>query len=295
MNKPLIQGSYSISMEEYIDDPCPEPSASKGTLYSLLFSSAEKAWHHHPRLNPNYKHETADKFDKGTACHSLLLEGTHNIIVLDGMDWKKPSLRIERDQYRAEGKTVLLQHQYDDALKMAESAQKQIHASELGIEYLRSEGDVERTYIWVEATFGRYVRTRPDWVSEDRSLIIDYKTTGVSANPNSYASIIINNGLDIQSSLQRMAVRLIDGVIARHVTIVQETEEPYACSFIGLTPMFESMGDEKVDLGLFRWNQCMASGKWEGYPKKIAYLEPPAWALAYWEAVGETVGEDTEQ
>lgn len=163
-----MQGIHRISKEDYINDPCPIASLSRGAIYDLLFNSPAMTWWNHPKLNSEYVSETADKFDKGTACHSLLLEAKDNIIVLDAEDWRKKAVKEERDALRAEGKTVLLKHQYDDAIKMAESARVQIAESELDIKDLQQEGESELTYIWQEEEI--WLRTRLDWINKSHDV-----------------------------------------------------------------------------------------------------------------------------
>jgi hypothetical protein len=289
----MKQGIHRISKEQYIKDPCPEPSLSRSTIYDLLFNSPAHARYNHPRLNPDYEIETADKFDIGTACHSMLLEGIDNIHCIDANDWRKKENKEERDQLRAEGKTVLLRNQYEKTKLMVESAKNQIAESELGIKDLATEGESELTYIWTETVPITknlcWLRARLDWIRNDKKLVIDYKTTSASANPNNYASIITNNGLDIQCAIHKKAVKSLENSDAQYVLIVQETYKPYLCSFLSLPPEFEQMGNDKVNYGIILWNQCMQSEIWEGYPKRIAYVEPPSWALAQFEIIAERI------
>lgn len=127
-------GVYKITSEEYHADLCPIPSLSRSTIKDLLFRSPAHAWFNHPRLNPDYKEQTEEKFDKGTAAHSLLLEGSDNIEVIDADDWRSKAAKDLREVARKEGKTPLLTHQYKESKTMVDSAMDQIRGcKELGI------------------------------------------------------------------------------------------------------------------------------------------------------------------
>jgi len=285
----LGQGIHKISKEEYLSDPCEQPSITRGVVHDIHSSCPALARFKHPKLNPDREQETADKFDIGTAGHSLLLEDEDNIVVLEADDWRKKAVKDERDTLRAEGKTVLLRKQYEDALLMKTAAKLQIAMSMLKINDFKKQGKAEMTYIWEEQ--GIWFRGRPDWVSNDNTLMIDYKTTSASANPQSFASIVVNNALDVQCALYRRGAGILNGITPRFVLIVQETFEPFLCSFMDLSPEFEQLGKDKIMYATFIWKKCLETGIWPGYPQEIATLDAPAWALAQFESIAERIGE----
>ena len=281
-------GIYQIPHKEYINDPVIEPSLSRSMIKDLLYGSAHYAWFKNPRLNPNYKEKEESKFDIGTATHSLLLEGINKIEVIDAEDWRKKETKEARDKAREQGKIPLLAEQFTEVSKMVETAKEQIAGcKELRIKDLLREGDAELTYVWGED--GTWLRTRPDWISKDRKLILDYKTTGTSANPEDISRHIVSMGYDIQAALYSRGVKAIDKNEPKFVFVFQETYEPYLCSFIALTPEFLEMGKQKVEYGIFKWKQCIESNKWEGYPKQVCYPDTPAWSLARWESIAQRI------
>lgn len=282
-------GVYKISAKEYHKDPCPLPSLSRSTIEDLLFKSPAHAKFAHPRLNPNFKEDHDRKFDLGTAGHEILLEGGENICVIEAQDWRKKDTQEAREIALKEGKSPLLTKQYQQAVDMVSVAEKAIRGcKELGITNLRSDGESELSYVWQEGE--TWLRARPDWISKDRKLILDYKTTDASANPSDWARMAINMGYDIQTALYLRGVDALEKSSPKFVFLVQETEEPYLCSFIGLPPEFLAMGVSKVDYGIFLWRQCMASGDWPGYPSKVCWINPPPWALASWEVRATEIG-----
>lgn len=290
----LEQGMHKIENEVYHADPCVDPSLSRGMIREVLNCPA-KAFIKHPRLNPNFVAKESDpKFDIGTASHSLLLEGVDNCEIIYADNWMKKVDKESRVEARSQGKTPLLEREYDKTIIMVDSAKKQIvECAELEITDLQKDGDSEITLIWEENDeIGRtsWNRVRPDWWSKDRELIIDYKTTGTSADPNEYLAHIFRMGYEIQEHYYRRGAKALSGIDPKFIFMVQETEEPYLCSFIGLQPSFQEIGKQKTEFGIFLWNQCIESGVWEGYPKKVCWVEPPAWALTQWEHKSESIG-----
>jgi hypothetical protein len=292
----MIQGSFKISFADYLADPAPEPSLSRGTIIDLLDSPA-RAWWNHPRLNPNPPEEKEKTiFDIGEAAHNLLLEGGGSIFVVEGYDdWKKKDAQEARKAAREMGKTPLLSKQYEMALEMGVVAVRAIQGcTELGITDLRAEGDSELSYLWQESDV--WCRCRPDWIKKDRSLILDIKTTGTSVNPDIFSGHINKMGYGIQSVFYRRGVRVVDGVEGwsgpKFVIMAQETEPPYFCSFHGLDLQNEDMAVQKVNWAIKRWRECLSTGEWPAYPHRVCYAEPKPWEMAEWELKRYQIGGD---
>jgi hypothetical protein len=290
MNEINVPGVYYISSEDYHRDPVIKPSLSRGTIKQLLYDSPAHVWWNNSRLNPDFVQDDAEpKFDIGQAAHSLFLEGIDKICIIDEKDWKKKSAQEERDLARMKGFIPLLPHQSEKVLAMVKAADRQLAEwEEHPIKDLRSKGNSELTYVWQEGN--NWLRVRPDWISKNRKLILDYKTTSASANPMEWARQVVNLGYDIQYHMYKRGVKAVEGAMPSFRFMVQETYEPYLCSFIGLPPQFVEMGKEKTDYGIFMWEKCLVTGHWPGYPKQTCYLDPPAYALASWEARAATIG-----
>lgn len=282
-------GVHRISSDEYHADPCEIPSLSRGTIKDLLYKSAAYVKMSHPKLNSNHKTVNEAKFDIGTAAHAMLLEGEDVVHVIDEKDWRKKSAQEERDIAYENGKTPLLAEQYEIVKAMTVSAEKQIaDCRELKINDLRTDGDAELTYIWERDK--TLLRVRPDWISKDRTLILDYKTTAQSADPATFARNVVTMGYDIQAAMYPEGVKSVEGIKPKFIFVVQETYEPYLCSFIGLPPEFLAMGQQKMEYGIYLWEQYMLTGNWPGYPNKVCWLDTPPWALASWEQKAEMIG-----
>lgn len=274
-------GKYNISFEEYLSDPCPEPSLSRSTIATMLSKSPRHAFYEHPRLNPCVVAEKeAEHFDIGTAAHSLFLQGTDIAEIIDAKDWRKDETKAKREEARKNGKVPLLKPQAVAVMEMVEAAHNHLADSELGL--LIKTRNTELTYVWRDYD-DIWCRIRPDFIDYGQKIILDYKTTGISAKPDSFFRGVVANGLDIQEAFYRRGTKVIDAEDYRFVFMVQETYPPYLCSFIDLNPEFQNMGRQKVDKGITKWAECMSSGRWTGYPTRVATIEAPAYAIAAWE------------
>jgi hypothetical protein len=136
--------------------------------------------------------------------------------------------------------------------------------------------------IWQED--GIWCRARPDWMANDRKVLLDYKSTSGSAEPNAWVRTMLGMTGEIQPAFYLRGNIATGGPEdARWVFLVQENEPPYAVSFIGMPPAFLDLGERKVAHAVSLWRQCITTGQWPGYANRIAWAEPPAYAVAQWE------------
>jgi hypothetical protein len=271
----------------------PTPSASRGTLRDLLYLTPAHVKQNNPDLNPDYKEDTDEKYSVGKLGHSLFLEGIDCCAVIDPKDypakngnvpdgWTNKDIRAARDEAIKEGKIPMLPDQYGEVIGMVSAAKIQLAASDLNISSLATEGKSEVTYVWQEN--GIWCRARLDWISNDRAIILDPKFTGQLASPWQFERQIEPMGLDIQYAWYTRAVEAVEGIKPKvFVFWVVETEPPYLACPISLNPQYIEMGREKIKLGLSLWKKFLKENHWPGYPLKVCYLEPKAWALTSWE------------
>jgi hypothetical protein len=276
----LGEGIHRISMKDYLADPCESPSLSSGVIKTLLFDTPAKAAYEHVRLNPAYVEKTNGTFDIGTAAHSSFLEGIDNVCCIDADDWRTKAAKEARDNARAEGKVPLLNKHYADVLAMVNAAYTALAKSELEIVDLPFQGDSELTLIWKEDE--TWCKIRPDWLSKDYRLTINYKTT-TTPNPNAFSRSVISFGYDIADAFYRRGIKAVTGIEPVHIFMVQSVEPPYLCSFIGLDPEFRAMGEAKVQQGIDVWRHCLRTGDWPGYPNRVMWLSAPPWSLLWQE------------
>ena len=265
-----------MTLQEYIADPCPEPSLSASIAHVLLTQSPLHAFMHHPRLNPGGERDESTKADVGTIAHGMLLENDESrIVVIDADDWRTKAAKEARDAAYAAGKVPMLAKQERPLRKMVEEARKAIANSELADAF--ADGKPEQTLMWQEDDI--WLRSRPDWLTNDHRTVIDFKTTTGSAEPNSWIRTALGNGNDVQAMLQVRGVKhLYKPHNVTFVFMVQEQNAPYAVSFVGLDPVFLDMAGHKLERAITLWRDCMQTNTWGGYPSRICWMSPPAWA-----------------
>jgi hypothetical protein len=271
----VTPGYHVMSAEKYHADPCVAPSLSASIAKILLDGSPRKAWHSHPRLNPNYRETQDDKFDLGTVAHSVFLESdSSRVVVVEANDWRTNKAKEEREAARAAGKTALRARHHADVLAMVEAAQKFVAESEIA-EYWQ-DGESELTAICNEGNV--WLRSRLDRVTKNRRLIIDYKST-TDAAPEAFSRQIVRMGYHIQEAFYRRVVRNLGNTGPRFVFIAQSCEPPYECSLHGCHTTLQEIADAQVERAIQLWRECLAKKQWPSHGGRIHWTTPPTYML----------------
>lgn len=255
-----------VPMADYVADPCPEPSANKGTLLKIIQKKPLHAHYYHPRLGGNIE-EISAAANLGSAAHTILLGGPE-IESIDADNWRTKAAREARDTAISEGKIPLLAKQYGIAYLMADTAQKTLGQLVNPL----ADGDAEQTMLWQEDN--TWCRARFDWLSKDRALAIDYKTT-IDANVAKWIrNSLVPFGYDLGVAHYRRGVEQLAFVAPRFLFLIQENKPPYACSIAELGERHLEFARAKWNFSMRIWRECTASGKWPGYTG-IHVTDPP--------------------
>jgi hypothetical protein len=254
------------------------PSLSSSTINTLLTMSPAHARANHPRLNPDYQPKVEDKFDLGTACHSMLLEGISIVEVCDFPDWRTKAAKEARDLARMHGRVPLLTDQYASVLGMYEAVAAQI--AQLDVDPIPlTAGKPEQTMVWEEQ--GVLCRARIDWLHDDLTAIDDLKTTSRSAHPESWTRTMFGIGCDVQAAFYLRGLKALQAEPVWRWLVV-ETSPPYALSVVSPGPAVLELANMKIDAALATWKQCLETDVWPAYPRQVCYAELPAWEEARW-------------
>ena len=271
----MTPGIYNLSSDEYHRDPAPTASLSSSIASILLDQSPAHAWLAHPRLNPNFAREENGRFDIGTVAHTMLLERREDTIVwVDAPDWRTKNAREARDAARINGKHAILERYRAPLGEMVIRARAFIDTTELA--GIFDTGDAEQTAIWQENDL--WYRCKPDLLSADRRVILDYKTTE-SAAPDAFARQIGRMSYDLQSEFYTRGLFALTGTEPTFVFLDQEISEPYSCSLMALSNAYREVGRAKVTRAMSIWDRCVKSNNWPGYTNRILYAEPKPWDL----------------
>ncbi len=275
--------------------------ALSATPARILLDQCPRAGWFASKMNPELERDEADVFDIGTVAHSGFLEDSFDgCMVIDPKDyptkstgnipkgWTNNEIKAARDSARAAGKTPLLVKHFDAVSNMVGEARvfvRSLKDTEPAIygALTPGGGDVELTMVWQEAN-GLLCKLRADCISADRAVVVDYKTAGTSVEPSRFArSHLVNMGYYFNAAWYRRGINALCGVVPTYVFLAQETAPPYLCSLPGLDPETVALGDEKVNAALKQWGDCVASGKWPGYPARVCFPPLPVYERMKWD------------
>lgn len=273
-------GIYTdMASADYFADPCPSPSLTQSVAKILLDKSPLHAWHAHPRLNPDYRHDDDRKFDVGNIAHALMIGRGKEICVLDFDDWRTKAAKDAREA--AKPALAVLGKHYSLAARMVKAAREQLDSRGLG--HLFRDGDGEVVSAWQEGDV--WLRQMIDWLTPDRLTFADYKTTGESAAGHELGRKMVVDGWPIQAAMGERGLNAIDPDNAgrrKYYFVCQEDETPYALNVVQISAGVMSLGRKRLEIAVQMWRRCFAANRWPGYPTEIVVPEFPGWAEQQW-------------
>jgi hypothetical protein len=277
-------GFYTtMTAADYFADPCPAPSLTQSVAKILLAKSPLHAWHAHPRLNPDYRHDDNTKFDIGNIAHRLLIGRGKDVVVLDFDDWRKSAAKEAREEASARGQFAVLGKHYSKAEAMVRAAREQLHNCGLGELFEEGYGLGEVVTAWQEDNI--WLRQMCDWLTTDLRAFADYKSTEMSAAPHTLSRKMVNDGWAIQAAMGERGLDTISPTTAgrrRYLFVVQEDTKPYALTVAEIGEAALTMGRKQLDMAVAIWRHCIETDRWPGYPEEIARPEYPGWAETEW-------------
>jgi hypothetical protein len=256
----------------YHAGPCPGPELSNSLIKVLLIQSPLHAKLKHPKLNPAYVPYESDRFDLGTAAHSILLEGGEAVVVVDAEDWRTKAAKEAREAAHAQGKAALLERHYRQAMEMAALARDFVSRTYLGD--IMQTGVPEATVVWQEG--GVWAKARPDLLAT--SICLDYKTTSATSPADFMRSSMVGFGYDIQDSWYRRGLAAT-GHPCEFVFLVQEDSAPYTCYLVQCSESMRELADRKITRALRMWSECLARDEWPAYGHQSYIAQAPMWAM----------------
>jgi hypothetical protein len=271
----------ALSSDQYHADLFRDtPTLSASIANILIGKSPAHARFAHPKLNPALVRVESDKYDLGSAAHSLLLEGVNAIEVIEAADWRTAAAKDARDAARAAGKIPLLPKQADDVIAMVDAASLHLASKSVRPQPF-TDGKSEQTLVW-EDDYGVICRARLDWLRDDYEAVDDYKTTSASADPEKWTRTMYGMGSDVQVAFYMRGLEKITGVRPAFRYVVQEAYAPYELSIVDLAPSALALADDKVDKAIALWATCLERDFWPGYPEQVASIEVPTYEELRW-------------
>ena len=265
---------YDLPMEDYISDPCIEPSASKGLLNTILNQSPRHAWYDHPRLNPDKPDDSSRRADMGSAVHTAILGGAEIVFADAEYDnWKKKAAQDFRKEARENGQIPMLEHERFVLESARDSALAFMRAQGWDLKDMKTEGSMiwQGLNIWKRGRFDI-------WLPKD-NVLVDVKTTP-TADPATWIKQSLSNaGYDVQAQHYLEGIRKVGGgnKDTKFFFLLVEFKPPFCCSLVGLNGPYEYIADMKIRAASNLWAACVKSGEWPAYAKFPHWADPPVW------------------
>jgi hypothetical protein len=288
---------YGVSMADYLAIK----AVSAGVICRLLEASPAAARFDSP-WNPERVVDSSKEQDVGSIAHAIFLEGSRECCeVIDpaahpnedgkgfAKGWTNKSIKAARDRAKAAGKIPVLKHAMPDIEALAGAARAFVDSLKeeepaIYSMFLPAGGHSECVVIWEEA--GTPCKMRADRISADLGVICDYKTTSSSAAPAQFGRTqLVGMNYYVSASWYRRGIRALTNgsVDPVYVFLAGESARPYFHSLIGCAPSLAALGDEKVGEGLRRWQECERTNEWPGYPRRVAWVDAPAYERIQWD------------
>ncbi len=221
---------------------------------------------HGPRSKPTAA------MNQGSAVHSRIGEPESfnkefavkpeglNLGSKEGKIWKKEN----------PGK-IILDHAFGESLQEIEKA----FLESPGRRYYEMEGDTEFTFMWTQESVP--AKCRPDWISEDRKIIVDLKTTQ-DASKRGFQRSIGTYGYHIQAAWYCIGAEAVTGVKTEEFTFIAiEKAAPYG---IGVYKADQEM----LEIGREKCQEALAMiATWEDlqifpdYSEGVELISLPPW------------------
>lgn len=276
-----MTGFVDLTADQYHADQAADvPTLSCSIAKLLCNESPLHAWTHHPKLNPEFERRTDEKFELGTVCHSVFLEGEAAVEIIEAENYRTKAAQEAKYEARVRGKIPLLADQWDEVVRTVDAAREQL-ARKRVIPAVLADGKPEVTITWDEPG-GVVCRSRIDWLHSDYAAMDDLKFTSRSANPRTWSRTIFGLGYDIQSEFYSRGVERLTGVRPQFRLAVVEVNPPHAVSIVALAPDSATIARKKVDFAIDLWRRCLDRDEWPGFTDEVAYATLPAWEEAAW-------------
>ena len=186
---------------------------------------------------------------------------------------KKPSTQTldaiaywEEFDKKANGKNLISIEDYDRLTIM----RKRIFAHPAANTILNMTGICEQSYQWKDSETGEICKSRPDFHTDDGSLIVDLKTTS-DASELGFQKSVHNFRYHVQAGWYLRSLKEAE----QFVFIAVESKPPYLVAVYNASPDMINAGNRVANKDLATLAQCRKTNKWIGYSEEITNLDLP--------------------
>ena len=133
-------------------------------------------------------------------------------------------------------------------------------------------GRREASYTWTDTATGLECKTRPDWHSEDRRIVVDVKTTR-DASRAEFSRSIASFDYHVQAAWNQGALEA-----EQFIAIAVEKTRPFAVAVYPVSGALIAAGQRRIEAAMTLLAECQASGKWPGYGDLLQEpIDLPGW------------------
>jgi exodeoxyribonuclease VIII len=232
-------------------------------------------------LDPNrIEPEPTPAMQVGTAVHTHVLEldqwDQRYVVMPEGIDRRTKQGKAEWDAFStaSSGRTVLSRTDADQVMRMGQAVYGHPAAALL---LKQLPGKAETTHMWTDAATGLQCKCRPDWLTDDGSLIIDLKTTE-DASPKGFEKSVANWRYHVQAAWYLHGLEQATGTRPdQFIFICVEKKPPYAVAVYAAAPEMIDAGWTAAERDLEVLATCKAANAWPGYSDQIETISLPPW------------------
>ena len=252
------------------------PAVSKSHL-DLIARSPLHYWARYVDRN-RVAPEPSPQMRLGTALHTHVLELSRwdeEIAVAPQCDRRTKAGKDAFAAFEASssGKTIITADDAAQVMAMGRAVLRHPAAAML----LGMPGKAETTHMWTDASTGLECKCRPDWLTDDGSIVVDLKTTK-DASPRGFKQSIANFSYQKQAAwylhgLEQATGRRPD----QFIFICVESTAPYACAVYAADAEMIERGHDQAMRDLAKLAVCKAADHWPSYSDQIETISLPGW------------------
>ena len=215
----------------------------------------------------------------GSAVHTHVLEldqwDARYVTAPEGINRRTNAGKAEWEAFEvaSTGRTVLAKADAELVMRMGHS----VFAHPAAAMLLAMPGKAETTHMWTDQATGLRCKCRPDWLTDDGSLIVDLKTTE-DASPMGFRKSIANWRYHVQASWYLDGLEQATGKRPdQFIFICVEKKPPFACAVYAADAEMIQIGAEAAARDLDVLATCRAAGAWPGYSDQVEMISLPPW------------------
>jgi exodeoxyribonuclease VIII len=138
-------------------------------------------------------------------------------------------------------------------------------------------GKAETTHMWTDASTGLECKCRPDWLTDDGSIVVDLKTTK-SASIQGFKRSIADYRYHVQAGWYLHGIEQATGKRPdQFIFICVETTAPYAVAVYAADAEMIERGHDQAMRDLAKLAVSKAAHHWPSYSDQIETISLPGW------------------